>query len=62
MGTWIKNPYYWASIVKVIGKAVGDCVTGGNEFKGKKYGNVITFAKTNFESYTPENWNASGAI
>ncbi|MBQ3945934.1 MAG: hypothetical protein II670_10065 [Alphaproteobacteria bacterium] len=58
MGTWIKNPYYWASIVKVIGKAVGDCVAGQNEFADRKCGDVITFANTNFESYMPENWNA----
>ena len=58
MGTWIKNPYYWASIVKVIGKAVGDCVANENEFKGKTAYDIITFQDTNPYAYTRANWNA----
>ena len=39
--SWIKNDYYWNSIVKVIGKAIGDCVTSEHEFKGKKPGEIL---------------------
>jgi len=48
---WIKNGYYWDSIVKVIGKAIGDCVTGENEFEEQEFRDVITFDKTNPEKY-----------
>jgi len=58
---WIKNGYYWDSIVKVIGKAIGDCVTEENEFKGKNIGGkleVIEFANPKVFEYSRENWNA----
>ena len=55
---WIKNGYYWDSIVKVIGKAIGDCVTGENEFEEQEFRDVITFDKTNPEKYDRANWSA----
>ena len=54
---WIKKKKYWDSIVKVIGKAIGDCVTRDNEFKDKQLSDIITFTATP-EGYKPENWNA----
>ena len=44
--SWIKKSIYDTSIKKVIGKAIGDCVTSENEFQGKEYGGVVTFEKT----------------
>ena len=55
---WIQNPYYYDSIVKVIGKAIGDCVANENEFKGKTAYDIITFQDTNPYAYTRANWNA----
>ena len=55
---WIKDIYYHDSIINVIGKAIGDCVTGENEFKDKKVGDVITFKDTRPERYDRANWNA----
>ena len=56
---WIKNPYYYDSIVKVIGKAIGDCVTGEKEFKEKSRTDIITFgdAKASLK-FSRANWNA----
>ena len=52
---WILNDQYKDSRTKVIGKAIGDCVSKKNEFAGKKAQDIITFKNT----YTPENWNAA---
>ena len=55
---WISNKKYYDSVVKVIGKAIADCVTGINEFKDKKQGDVIWFEGTDPETYTQSNFNA----
>ena len=54
---WIKNTRYRNSIIKVIGKAIGDCVTGDNEFKDKQLSDIITFT-ANPLSYEQKHWNA----
>ena len=55
---WIKDERYWDSIVKVIGKAVGDCVTGEGVFENKRANDLILFKDTDPLQYTPANWNA----
>ena len=57
--SWIKKSIYDTSIKKVIGKAIGDCVTSENEFQGKESGGVVTFevSPINLE-YSIANWNA----
>ena len=58
-GTWIKEELYNESIVKVIGEAIGKCVTGTEEFADKDEGEAVTFAVTPKEiNYSAENWNA----
>ena len=56
--SWIKKSIYDTSIKKVIGKAIGDCVTGENEFQGKEYGGVVKFEKTIPWTYERKHWNA----
>ena len=57
--SWIKKAFYEKSIKKVIGKAVGDCVTGQNEFSDKGDGGVITFKVSPInQKYSRANWNA----
>ena len=56
--SWIKKSIYDTSIKKVIGKAIGDCVTCENEFQGKEYGGVVTFEKTTPWTYEQKHWNA----
>ena len=58
-GAWIKEEPYNESIIKVIGEAVGKCVTGTAEFADKDEGEAVTFAVTPKEiNYSAENWNA----
>ena len=58
-GSWIRKGIYNESIIKVIGEAIGNCIAGMGEFKGKTSNDVITFAATpNDVKYKPENWNA----
>ena len=54
---WITQGKYNESIIKVIAQAVADCITGKNEFKFKKEGDVIMF-DAEAKDYTAENWNA----
>ena len=54
---WIKNAHYRNSIIKVIGKAIGDCVTGDNEFKDKQLSDIITFTADPLR-YEQKHWNA----
>ena len=54
---WIKNPEYYESIMKVIGKAIGDCVTKQNEFANPTEDGLIVFAASP-EGYRGEHWNA----
>ena len=55
---WIKNEKYYDSVVKVMGKAIADCVTDSNEFKDKKQGDIIWFDGTDPEQYSQANFNA----
>ena len=55
---WITNDKFRESIIKVIGKAIGDCVTGEGAFAKKAEDGVVTFEKTKLATYSPENWNA----
>ena len=55
---WILDDNYKDSRTKVIGKAIGDCVAGEGAFKDKTPDQIITFERTNPETYGPENWNA----
>ena len=65
---WIKNPEYKDSIIKVIGKAICDCVALQNEFNKDNFTGVynrqdlgkrtITFKNTDYRGYTAANWNA----
>ena len=55
---WILDDKYKNSRTKVIGKAIGDCVAGEGAFKDKTPDQIITFEKTNPETYGAENWNA----
>ena len=55
---WILDDKYKDSRTKVIGKAIGDCVAGEGAFKDKTPDQIITFEKTNPETYGSENWNA----
>ena len=56
--SWILNDKYKDSRTKVIGKAIGDCVAGEGAFAKKPPEDIITFERTNPETYGPENWNA----
>jgi len=57
--SWIKKAFYDKSIKEVIGKAIGDCVAGQNEFSGKEDGGVITFkVDPTKQKYSKANWNA----
>ena len=55
---WYLDENLKKSIMEVIGKAIADCVTGDNEFKNKKPGEVITFEGSNPWAYEQKNWNA----
>ena len=55
---WILEPEYKNSRTKVIGQAIADCVTGENEFAGKKPNDIITFKGTKPETYKQKHWNA----
>ena len=56
---WIKQGQYRDSIIKVIGEAIGNCVTEQAEFSKKEQKDVITFAASPKDTtYSPENWNA----
>lgn len=55
--SWITNQKYNKSIVKVIAKAVADCITDKNEFANKGEGDVITF-NVDAKTYSAKNWNA----
>ncbi len=56
--SWIKNTdKYWKSIVKVIGKAIGDCVTKQNEFANPTENELIVF-EASPERYERKHWNA----
>ena len=55
--SWITKQKYNESIVKVIAKAVADCITDKNEFANKNANDVITFNVT-AKNYTKANWNA----
>ena len=56
---WIKQGQYSDSIIKVIGEAIGNCVTEQAEFSKKEQKDVITFAASPKDTtYSPENWNA----
>ena len=55
---WILDDKYKDSRTKVIGKAIGDCVAGEGAFANKTSKDIITFEKTNPETYGAENWNA----
>ena len=55
---WIKSDDYDESIKKVIGKAIGDCVTCEEEFAGKKAGDLIVFDGTDPLGYEQMHWNA----
>ena len=55
---WILEPKYKNSRTKVIGQAIADCVTGENEFAGKKPNDIITFKDTDPVTYKQKHWNA----
>ena len=55
---WILEPKYKNSRTKVIGQAIADCVTGENEFAGKKPNDIITFKDTDPVTYNQKHWNA----
>ena len=55
---WIRNSKYYDSIINVIGKAIGDCVTGENEFAGDPKLGTVVFQNKDLKDYTPANWNA----
>lgn len=55
--SWITKQKYNESIVKVIAKAVADCITDKNEFANKGEGDVITF-NVDAKTYSAKNWNA----
>ena len=46
---WIRNSKYYDSIIKVIGKAIGDCVAGKNEFAGKPENGTVMFENKNLK-------------
>ena len=55
------NDRYKASRTKVIGKAIGDCVAGKNEFKDMTADDIIIFstkATPNLDDYEQKHWNA----
>ena len=57
--SWIKDTKYEESITKVIGEAIGKCLSDTGEFVNKNSGDTVTFAVTPEQTeYTPENWNA----
>ena len=57
--SWIKQEKYGDSIIKVIGEAIANCVTGMGEFGERGNANTIVFAATpNDINYSEENWNA----
>jgi len=51
---WITNTKYNKSIIKVIAKAVADCVTDKSEFANKGVNDAITF-NAEAKIYTYEN-------
>ena len=58
---WIANKKYRKSIIEVIGKAIGDCVTGKNEFNNKGEDDIITFGIDKFKDLKKlkqKHWNA----
>lgn len=57
---WIIDKKYKKSIIEVIGKAIGDCLTNMNEFAPENIckGGIITFKDTDPSSYLKKNWNA----
>ena len=55
--SWITKQKYNESIVKVIAKAVADCITDKNEFANKGERDVITF-NVDAKTYSAQNWNA----
>ena len=59
--SWIKDEItYGDSIRKVIGEAIGKCITDTGEYAGVKQNDVITFNGTPKQvvNYTAANWNA----
>ena len=58
--SWIKDEVtYGDSIRKVIGEAIGKCITDTGEYAGAQQDSVITFNVTPKQvNYTAENWNA----
>ena len=57
--SWIKDTKYEESITKVIGEAIGKCLSDTGEFANKNSSDTVTFAVTHEQTeYTPENWNA----
>ena len=57
--SWIKQEKYGDSIIKVIGEAIANCVTGMGEFEARGKADTIVFAVTPKDiNYSEENWNA----
>ena len=57
--SWIKQEKYGDSIIKVIGEAIANCVTGMGEFEARGKADTIVFAATPKDiNYSEENWNA----
>ena len=57
--SWIKDTLYEDSITKVIGEALGKCLSDTDEFVNKNSSDTVIFSVTPEQTeYTPENWNA----
>ena len=55
---WVADDYYRDSIINVIGKAIGDWVTGEGAFAKETGDGVVTFENTNLKNYSMKHWNA----
>lgn len=55
---WVLDDAYKYSRIAVIGKAIGDCIAGENEFYGRSASDIIIFPNQEPEHYNQSNWNA----